>query len=88
MRTGPPTPRERPALHCAAPVPALARHVDWRAAIDFESTTTLSAPSLRRSTGAVAIEDATICGREAGPKRAGGADEVFLVNRLALKVPA
>jgi hypothetical protein len=57
--------------------------VGWRAAIDFENTTTLSAPSLRRSSGAVAIQDATICGREAWLKRAGGADEVFLVNRLA-----
>ena len=85
-RTGPPTPRERLALHCAAPVPAQARHVNWRAAIDFESTTTLSAPSTRHSSRAIAIEDATVCGREAGRERAGGTDEVFLVNRLALKV--
>ena len=75
-------------MNCAAPVPTLARYVDWRAAIDFESTTMLSAPSLRRSSGAVAIEDATICGREAWRERAGGADEVFLVSRLDLKVPA
>ena len=40
----------------------------------------LSAPSLRRSSGAVAIKDATICGREAWRERAGGADEVFLVK--------